>query len=573
MNKVHLANNARLSRANDNLHLIRGPFVDHDLLVLPDTVLSIARSHDRSNGAEKKPLADVRGVIPKHKKRLFIWKVSKSAGKNYASLGQRLAQTGNLYRDEAAGHGLLLVRPDGTTRCIRTGNQLRPLIVDRVPMQVKKNGTVFRELPPAEHLNAMLYTRAFLDQFQPLDEVTKEFCYVNGFEPVRSGYSDHGPGNRIFFHGNPPKVTQSLDAINRFLDAMPFASDADRANTIAAGLTVRLRRMWAGEKPMVTITCTQSHGGKTTTSDFIRGSVTKADILYESNDWPMQCQFQKQIRANPDIGVIVFDNVRLDSAGGRAKVIRSSFLESFVTNPEVILASPTAGEPMRFRNKYVIILNMNDGALSPDLLNRSLPIHLAPKGDIQNRKSKIGNPRLEYLPQNQERIEAEFQGAIQRWLEAGSPLDESVMYPMTPWARTIGGILKVNGITGFLENYGMRKSADDPLREALSILGAARPNEALRPMEWAEEAVKLGLARTLFSINERDTEKGRERAIGVIISNRKECEFEGASEDKLYRLRLEGGFLRWTKGANPHVRYRFTVLSETKRPVEGELGS
>ena len=107
---------------------------------------------------------------------------------------------------------------------------------------------------------------------------------------------------------------------------------------------------------------------------------------------------------DPDIGVIVCDNVRLDSAGGRGNIIRSGFLESFITSPEITLASPGAGEPLRLRNRYVVILNTNDGALSPDFLCRSLHIHLALKGDIQDRKSKIGNPRLEFLPQNRERI-------------------------------------------------------------------------------------------------------------------------------------------------------------------------
>jgi hypothetical protein len=52
---------------------------------------------------------------------------------NYAGLGQLLAATGGLDRDEATGHGLLWVRPDGKTLRISKGRQLAPLIVDRVP--------------------------------------------------------------------------------------------------------------------------------------------------------------------------------------------------------------------------------------------------------------------------------------------------------------------------------------------------------------------------------------------------------------------------------------------------------
>ena len=62
-----------------------------------------------------------------------------------------------------------------------------------------------------------------------------------------------------------------------------------------------------------------------------------------------------------------------------------------------------------------------------------------------------------------------------RWKQAGMPLDESVRHPFTPWARTVGGILKVNGFSDFLTNYGQRKMLDDPLRQGLAILGATKP--------------------------------------------------------------------------------------------------
>ena len=45
-------------------------------------------------------------------------------------------------------------------------------------------------------------------------------------------------------------------------------------------------------------------------------------------------------------------------------MIRSAFIESFVTNHEVTLASPSAGEPLRFVNRFVVVVNTNDGLLT-----------------------------------------------------------------------------------------------------------------------------------------------------------------------------------------------------------------
>jgi hypothetical protein len=498
----------------------------------------------------------------------FIWKVEHGAARNYRLLGQRLAESGDLFRNKEDGHGLIQVLATGKARLISKGTQLAPVIVDRVRMRVEKEGKLVSELPSSAHLNAMLFSEEFLGQFIPVDEVTKTPFFLDDFSLVKPGFNDGGRGNRVLYVGDAQTTSPTLETLERFLKVMPFASNADRTNLVAAGLTVPLRRLWPGEKPLVLITSTRSHSGKGTLTECLRGTIPKADILYESLDWPMQSQFQRQLQSEADIGVVVFDNVRLDSSGGRARCIRSAFLESFLTNAEVTLASPTAGEPLRLSNRFVVTLNSNEGTLSIDLMNRSLPIHLAPTSDVHEKQTAIGNPKLEFLPMFGRQIEAEFRGMIEKWKAAGSPLDNSVRHPMSNWAKTIGGILKVNGFKDFLANYGSRKSADDPVREALAILGAAQPGKALRPDEWAKLAVTQGLSKTLFSPNERDTPKGRERNIGVILKRHIQVTFDAQTDTTVYRLRLEGGFRRWTPGKNPHTRYRFEVLSETPKSEE-----
>lgn len=521
----------------------------------------------RDDGDE--PLGDVRGSTPlpeEDKPKRLVWRVERGAGRNYRALGKRLNQAGDLHRN-GDDHGLIQVLPSGRSRLITKASELAPIIVDRVTMRVIKNAKVVSELPTATHQNAMLRSEKFLRQFLRVREVTNASFYLDDFSLVQPGYNE---ASQVLYLGEATPYARSTETINAFLDVMQFESNADRTNTIGASLTVLLRRQWPGEKPVVLITSEKSHSGKGTVTEFTRGNVSKADILYESIDWPMQSQFQKQVQMDSDIGMLVFDNVRLDSSGSRSKFIRSGFVESFVTSPEVVLASPGAGEPIRLQNRYVVTINMNDGMLSPDLMNRSLSIHLAPRGDVHERDTPIGNPKLEFLPQNRDRIEAELRGMIETWKEAGCPLDHEVRHPMTPWARTIGGILKVSGFSDFLANYGTRKSADDPIREALAILGACRPNKPLRPMQWAKLAVEQGLAKTLFSVNERDTEKGRERAIGVLLKHHCEIRIEAKSETTRYSLRLKGGFRRWIRGKNPHTRYLFTVMDSEDIQVDGE---
>ena len=217
--------------------------------------------------------------------------------------------------------------------------------------------------------------------------------------------------------------------------------NADRTNAVAAFLTVPCRLLWPGGKPFNLITANKSHAGKTTVCEFINIDQTAAArIEYDPHkDWPMQNQLCNKLTMRPEVGIISFDNVKTRGAS----LISSGYVESFVTASEVVIGKATGNnKPRCTANKFVVMLNSNVGSLSIDLLNRSLPIRLAPSGDVTQRKSPIGNPKLEYLPANRRQIEAERWGMIDRWVRAGKPLDESMAhYPMGPCAKVIGGIL------------------------------------------------------------------------------------------------------------------------------------
>ena len=216
------------------------------------------------------------------------------------------------------------------------------------------------------------------------------------------------------------------------------------------------------------------------------------------------------------------------------------------------------------------MINTNDGALSQDILNRAIADPPRPKGQhprppIPYRQSQTGVPTQE--PQ---RIEGELRGMIERWRQSGCPLDESVRHSCR-LGQNSWGHPQAYGFTDFLGNQQARKASDDPLRRAIGILGAAKPGKALRPKDWAQVVVRHGLAKTLIHANERDTEKGRERAIGVVLKPLIGETFEVATDTKQFRLKLEGGIRRWLTGKNPHVRYQFVVLAkETFRP-EGDF--
>jgi hypothetical protein len=321
-----------------------------------------------------------------------------------------------------------------------------------------------------------------------------------------------------------------------------------------------LRHLWPGAKPAVVVTSTKSHAGKETIVDFAAGGTPKESITYDSTDWAFKRTFHAALESSPAPGVVNVENARLDA---RAPSIASGFLEGFLTTAEPFLFCPGMRGGRRRRNDLVVAITTNEGRVSEDLMNRSLPVHLAPVGDVASRRPAIGNPRLEYLPANRARIEAELRGMIERWKSEGRPREERVSHPFGDWARAVGGILAVNGFTGFLDNYHLRKTADDPVRKALALLGAERPGEWLRPGEWARLAVNLGLVERLVPAGERAAERGRERKVGEALKAHDRETFEVATEDAAYRLQLEHARRRFEPGQEARTRYRFLVLDRT----------
>lgn len=493
-------------------------------------------------------------------KPFYEWEVESGLAYNFTNLGRLLSSLSlGLYTHPDGG----LVRDDGGIASrITTAKQLTPLLVDAVQMAVIKEGKHKGEHPSDGILNTMLASRSFLDNFSEVAHIATTPVVLDDGTPAAPGWNS---GGILYLGARTPLA--NLDCIPRFLDVMDFDSEASRTNAVAALLTVPFRLQFHGGKPLVLVSATKSHSGKGTLIEFVRGRCQKAEILYESTDWPMQRQLHEQLLQIPEIGILSFDNVRTDSSG-KAKVIRSAFLESFVTNADVVLSSATSrNRPVRTLNTFVVMLNTNEGNLSPDLLNRSLPIRLTPTGDLQERVARTkailgGDIKHEWLPRHRDRIDAEMLGMIDRWVNVGKPLDHEVRHPMGPWAATIGGILKVNGFDGFLTNFGTTRATADPVREALAILAFHSGDKPIRARRLAQLAMREGLHKTLLPGVEHSNTSACERAIGVAVSPYigETVSISTPTEAITYRLVKQQG--RFGE-SHPHYRYAFIEVSRT----------
>jgi hypothetical protein len=502
-------------------------------------------------------------------RRVVYWDDEDDAIDNYRTLGDALAGSGDVYRSPPYASGLTVASADSRVPVVtvKAGKRLAAVITDRVRVRVRKEGKDKGSRIPNGHLEGMLLTEAFLQRFRPVDSVTKTPYYLPDFTLAARGYHDGGPGHRVIYAGPEPVVADGLDATNAFIDIMPWATRADRTNAVAARLTVMLRRFWPGGKPIILATATKSQAGKDTVLAFAAGTTTRKSISYQQTDWPLEQAIVSVLSRNPDVGLMVVENARL---GRGERYIASTCLERMATDPELCLHSTKESGTYQRPNDLVLGISTNFGAVSEDLANRSLPSHLDPTGDIHSRESPIGDPRRHYLPRYAEQIQAEMRGMVARWVAAGRPLDTSVRHPMPEWAQTVGGILQVSGFRDFLANYATRKVSDDPLRRALGILGAVRPDQWLRSDEWARLALQVGVAKAVIPDGDRDSDAGMRRGIGVVFSVHADETYSVETEDERLRLRLQKGRRRWTPGGETETRYRFEVLARAEIPADDD---
>jgi len=492
----------------------------------------------------------------------FEWNESDAPGPQTRRLCQRLAETGRLYHTRAGD--IIRLEIGEPPRTITDAVDLEGFIREHFSVSVLKNAKVVGNSIPASDLKILLRSPKLQSYLPLVDRVTDTVTFNSNWELIRPGYN-HGPdGERIFYTGSAVKPKREPAKIRAFLAVMAFKSQADLANAVALALTVLLRFLWPGRKPFGAVTANKSHAGKDSVLDFATGRTKRVEISHHAKDWALQNEAVSAM-ADPNVGVLTIGNIRCTSG-----IIESAFIERIVTSPLALMqSSKRRGDGYERNGDFVTCATANLGRFSPDLANRSLPIHLEQVGDISNRVSAIGDPRNEFLPANRAEIEAELCGLIENWKDAGSPLDDSVKHTMREWARTLGGILKANGFEEFLGNWGLQRSVNDSEREALAIIAHSESlrdeTSPLRVSDIVKAAVTEGVIGTLMDSQHRESERAMARQMGVLLT---------AHRDETLHLETDDGVRAWVirkerrNDKNGHLAtvYRFETVPPVTDP-------
>lgn len=490
------------------------------------------------------------------------WRCDEPAGPQTHELCKVLAKTGKVYRNEETGMLKIEGRKiDSLDKPVKIEGFIRS---NDLTVRTMNDGKLKSCEVPKKDLDVLIATPELQREIPQIDHVTNVVTYTNDWEITKPGYNDGREGERYFYTGTEVTPKRNPTRTHEFLDAMCFKTNADRTNAAALALTVLLRQMFPGDKPFATVTANRSHAGKDTVLDFCAGHTGREEVSYHRADWAMQNEVTAVLKV-PEVGMVSVGNIRVGTG-----IIETSILERLLTNSDPLLqSSKMSGTGFKRKADFVLACSANQGKFSTDLMNRAIPICLEMKGDIDKRENKLGDVdiRNSYLPEHRAEIEAELCGMIENWKAAGKPLDESVKHPRKEWAKTIGGILKVNGFTEFLANWAMQKSVHDKISEALALLANAAQSEKaqyLRPATIVKLATNEGILGDLIPARYKTCQNAAEREIGKLLSAYLEqsVHYEDDGTIKSFCIRSAITRANGGKHASPAKHYWFEPITE-----------
>jgi putative DNA primase/helicase len=277
------------------------------------------------------------------------------------------------------------------------------------------------------------------------------------------------PDARLLYHAIPgfkvpqipehPSPEQIAEARNLLQDDLfgdfPFTSLAERAHAISLLLLGFVRALINGSTPLHLIEKPSPGTGATLMVDAISTIVTGTGtlVMTESRDdeeW--RKRITAKLRQIP--AIVLIDNLRskLDSSS-LAAALTAPFWED-----RILGVSETVRLPIR----CVWIATGNNPEFSNEMARRLVRIRLDARVDQPWRREAFKHPDLMgWVRANRARLVAACLTLCRAWISAGRPRGQSSIGSYEAWAQTMGGILEVAGIEGFLENLDDMMAASD----------------------------------------------------------------------------------------------------------------
>jgi hypothetical protein len=252
---------------------------------------------------------------------------------------------------------------------------------------------------------------------------------------------------------------EALALLRQWLAGFPFDGEASFAHALAFALTPMLRAEIDAPVPMTWVVAPVQGTGKSLLAEVL-GHVAGGCPVPASPLAAAEEERRKALVAMLSMGAPV---VWLDNVGTRGSVDDPT-LALAVTTGRVMDRQLGVSRVLTFAVAASIIATANNVELSRDIGRRSVIVRLDAGLDRPELRDAFSIADLrrwtrDHLPELREALYA----LVRAWVEAGQPQGTRTIGSFEAWARTIGGVLKVAGVDGFLDAPVRLGSDVDPM--------------------------------------------------------------------------------------------------------------
>ena len=277
------------------------------------------------------------------------------------------------------------------------------------------------------------------------------------------------PDARLYYHAMPgfdlppiavqPTAAEITAARQLILDDLlgdfPFTGHAERAHATALLLLGFLRAMIDGPTPLHMIEKPTPGTGATLLVDAVATIQTGSGAAVTTegrDDEEWRKRITAKLRQIP--AIVLIDNLRHE--------LDSSALAAALTAPYWEDRILGVSEMTRLPIRAVWIATGNNPSFSNEMARRIVRIRLDARVDQPWRRDGFRHADLMgWVRANRARLVAACLTLCQAWIAAGRPRGSRSIGSYDAWAQTMGGVLEVAGIEGFLGNLDEMLEAAD----------------------------------------------------------------------------------------------------------------
>ncbi len=273
----------------------------------------------------------------------------------------------------------------------------------------------------------------------------------------------------------------------------PLAGDADRAHLLAMVLLPFTRLLIDGPTPLHLVTSPTPGTGKSLLATVVAllatGQVCEARQLSDREEERQKMLFSE---LNRGASVILLDNV------SQRRMLDSGTLASYLTTQVVSDRILGATRQETVSNLATWVLTGNNVALSNELARRSIQIRLDAQQDRPWQRTSFKHKDLTaHVSRHRPELVAAVLTLARGWIAAGRPPGDIHLGSFEEWARVIGGILKVAGVTATLANiedlYERSDVEGSMWREFVEAWWSQYSSQLVKPSDLREFCIQRDL--------------------------------------------------------------------------------